>query len=233
MAPPLNKRPLPIVVRERWEGAGLFAAQPGVTRRGHTKPSQAKSCAKRNHAKPLHTGPHLAAPHGALSSQMGLFGTPAQGAKWGQIGRFRDLPKWGFSAPPGSGHFQDHAKSGLPPVYDLGVARKPTPPQLLALSGLHDQLALAGKPINPRSPFWGPLRRRNWLSDDGRVSPEGKAVLDRYRTVALACHHCETNLASYVAERGVTKVLRRRCSVCGSERQRFVVDGSNYEVVGE
>lgn len=114
------------------------------------------------------------------------------------------------------------------------MARKPTPPQLLALSGLHAQLALgAGKPINAFSPFWGPLRRRKWLSDDGRVTAEGEAMLERYRAVALTCRHCQTNLASYVAERGVTKVLRRRCSVCGSERQPFVVDGSDYEVVGE
>lgn len=117
-------------------------------------------------------------------------------------------------------------------MYDPEVARKPTPPQLLALSGLYAQLALGGKAVNAASPFWGPLRRRKWLSDDGRLSPEGEAAVERYRTVALTCRHCESTIASYVAERGVTKVLRRRCSVCGSERQPFVVDGTGYEVVG-
>lgn len=109
---------------------------------------------------------------------------------------------------------------------------KPTPSQLLALSGLRDSLALGGEPVNAYSPFWRPLRRLGWLTDDGRLSPEGEGVADRYRSVMLTCHHCETTIAIYIAEQGKTKTLRRRCRVCGSERQRFVVDGSTYAVVG-
>ncbi len=109
---------------------------------------------------------------------------------------------------------------------------KPTPPQLLALSGLHSQLGLGGKPVNAQSPFWGPLRRRKWLSEDGRLSPEGEAAVERYRTVALVCRHCQSTISSYVAERGRTKTLQRRCRICGSERQHFWVDSSDYEVVG-
>jgi len=113
------------------------------------------------------------------------------------------------------------------------VTRKPTPPQLLALRGLADQLALGGKPVEATSPFWGPLRRRKWLSDDGRLSPEGVEAAERYRTVLLTCRHCDSTIASYVARRGVTKVLRRACRVCGSESQRFVVsDSLGYEVTG-
>ena len=116
------------------------------------------------------------------------------------------------------------------------MPRKPTPPQLRALSGLHSTLALGGCPVHANLLLlfpWGPLRRRKWLSDDGRVSPEGEAVLERYRTVAITCRHCRTNFASYVAERGVNKVLHRVCPVCGSERQPFVVDGTDDEVVGD
>lgn len=113
------------------------------------------------------------------------------------------------------------------------MARKPTPSQLLALRCLRDTLALSGGGLNIRSPARGRLRRCNWLSDDGRVSLEGEAVLERYRTVILTCRHCQTTLTSYVAEWGVTKVLRRVCSTCGSERQRFEVTGAErYEVVG-
>jgi len=138
-----------------------------------------------------------------------------------------------FRDPPDPADFPDRGKSGPPPVYDLEVARKPTPRQLLALTGLRDQLAMGGKPVNAQSPFWGPLRRRKWLTDEGRLNPEGERVAGRYRTVALTCRHCDTTIASYVAELGVTKVLRRQCSVCGSERQPFVVDGSDYEVTGD
>ncbi|MEE8384460.1 MAG: hypothetical protein V3S01_00900 [Dehalococcoidia bacterium] len=113
------------------------------------------------------------------------------------------------------------------------MARKPTPPQLLALDGLHSTLALGGKPVSVISPFWLPLWRAGWLTCEGVLSSVGEAAIERYRTVALTCRHCQTTLASYVAERGVTKVLRRRCSVCGSERQPFVVDGSDYEVTGD
>ncbi|RLG44170.1 MAG: hypothetical protein DRN81_05155 [Thermoproteota archaeon] len=109
---------------------------------------------------------------------------------------------------------------------------KPTPTQLLALSGLRDQLALGGKPLDAQSPFWRPLRASKWLSEDGRLTPEGVEAANRYQAIPLICRHCETTIATYVAELGVTKELRRVCRTCGSERQRFVVDGSGFEAVG-
>lgn len=109
---------------------------------------------------------------------------------------------------------------------------KPTPRQLLALRGLRDTLALGGKAVNAFSPFWAPLRRRNWVALDGTLTGDGEMVANNYQTVILTCHFCDSRVAEYVAEIGVEKTLNRTCRVCGT-RQRFVVKGDTYEVVGD
>jgi len=102
--------------------------------------------------------------------------------------------------------------------------RKPTDNELFELNRCECVRAAHGHGIDyssVRGRVRAHLLRNHWVThvathDTHRleITPAGERVVRMYHTVALTCSFCDWSMGCYVAKRGVTKVLKRKCRTC-------------------